>query len=200
MVQNNKSKNTSTGGGIDITSWIIAIIATLLIIGGVYLLVISLNPSTKPTTIVKTTSTSSQVQTSAALSSVATSVAATSSVASEASSVVATSSVASAVSSVAVSSVAPVVAGPAPLKTGQTSAEVIGQVGAVEAGLIKITVVESGFTNTRWLRVGVFTNILASYIPNAQVGDKYRIQFDINSSQSDGSFVINDLKVVDKVK
>jgi cytoskeletal protein RodZ len=201
MVQNNKSKNSSTSGGLDITSWIIAIIATLLIIGGVYLLVISLNPTAKPTTVVR--STSSQVTTSGGLSSSA-SIASTAATASAQSSqeVVASSSaaVSSTVSSATVSSTASTAPVVAPLKTGQTNAELIGRVDGISAGLIKITVTESGFTNTRWLRQGVFTNILATYIPNAQIGESYKISFDIGSSQADGSFVINDLKVVDKVK
>lgn len=78
------------------------------------------------------------------------------------------------------------------LAIGTTSAGFVGTVLGYENGFIKLSVDDSGFTNTRWVQAnpGVHVLLAPSLFPNQGEGTRYSINMNISNSQQDGGFEV----------
>lgn len=183
---------------VDTISIIIALIAVTLIIAGTYLLIQALKPSERAvvTNVRSSSSVSSlrsQINVVSSASTVSSeNIVSSASVASQAS--VASSALASSAQSSVVSSASSVQSSSAPvssaaaansgLSAGSTSAEALFRVDSIGGGLTKLTVLRTGFTNTRWLQPGSYVNLDSSLLPNATIGSNYVIPLNIGASQT----------------
>lgn len=179
---------------LDWVSVALSVIAALLIVVGIYFLqqsVATTNTLTRSSSSVSSSSlalsasspvVSSEVSSSSSISIVSSS--------SESSSL--SSSVESEVSSSSVAVVPPPAFDPVndPFKIGSTNAEITIQVTSSGGGLVGGTVINTGFTGTRWFnRPGITWGAFDAtpFNPVAQIGDVWRLELSITADQTNGA-------------
>lgn len=190
MQEYNYSNQTPTNKKVDTISIIIALIAVTLIVTGTYLLIQALKPNEKKVVVNPKSSSSvslrNEINVISSTSSASSVIASSFSISASQSQ---TQSISSSQNSNSTSSSSSQNSSSSSsssdtLQTGSTTAEALFRVDSISGGLAKLTVVKTGFVNTRWLQPGSYVNLDSSILPQQTVGANYVIPLTIGANQT----------------